>query len=72
MTNATHISEPIGFSTEITAYDQLPPRIRNAVANSAFSISSKMILNLYNMLKNEKMCLKAIEQIEEQFRNGVL
>lgn len=73
MSNQTHSAEiNSSYGQEIEAFDKLPPRLRNAVANSPFTISSKMILNLYQVMKNEDMCLKAIEQIEDQFRNGVL
>lgn len=72
MSNSTHVVDAYGMTEEIEAFDRLPPNIRHAIAYSAYTISSKMALNLYNTLQNEQMVLTAIKQIEQQFEAGVL
>lgn len=76
MSNATHSVDFSSYNmfleAEIGAFDKLPKFARERIANSPFTISSKTILNLWNALQNESMVIKAIEQIEQQMRDGVI
>jgi hypothetical protein len=51
---------------EIFAYDKLPRKLRDKIKNLNTQISCKTVLQLWNMLHNEKMVLQAIEQMDEQ------
>jgi hypothetical protein len=57
---------------EISAYDALPPELRARIRYAHFTISSKIVLNLYTLTKNSEMCIKAIDQIEQQMAAGVI
>jgi hypothetical protein len=52
--------------TEINAYDKLPRNLRDKIKNLNTQISCKTVLQLWNMLHNEKMVLQAIEQMDEE------
>lgn len=70
MTNSTHTAEPTSQTEEIQAFDQLPVFLRNRIVNAKYSISSKTVLSLWNVLRNEKGVLQAIEQIEISMEKG--
>lgn len=76
MSNQTHTVNISNYAfyyrQEIECYDALPRELREKLANAHYTISSKTVLNLYRMTKDVGMCLKAIEQIEEQMAKGII
>lgn len=60
------------FNTKMQAYDALPLVLRVRISQAHFTISSKTIYIMYQYSGNIEMCLKAIDQIEEQMELGVI